>query len=55
MNEQVNAFGNLPVYGSEKVPDEMLGYVPDTQDFRVVIIPGKSLASSTPTGKLLCL
>lgn len=55
VNERVNAFGNLLLYGSEKVPNEMLGYVPDTQDFSVVIIPGKSLASRTPTGKLLCL
>lgn len=33
MNEQINAFRNLLSYGSEKVPSEMLGSVPNTQDF----------------------
>lgn len=33
MNEQINAFRNLLSYGLEKVPSEMLGSVPNTQDF----------------------
>lgn len=33
MNEQINAFCNLLLYGSEKVPYEMLGCVFNTPDF----------------------